>query len=218
MSNPLFLADLDAMKAELRLSGVPATGEDANVILEDVLLQVRTAFYRRLGITRVGQIVAFATNYTNPTTNDELLRAVAKSTEVKMTWCKLAERLPQLAEGADTVVDCLVDLPFGDGVAHAHVHSLALLPEFGPVVRVGIYLVRISLPLRVARRTYCVPSCSIVIARFPPSSSPLFRVGEGPQPGPLSPAPSVAADGWRAWWLGSISIILRVVKNKNDSH
>lgn len=96
MSNPLFLADLNAMKAELRLSGVPATGEDANVILEDVLLQVRTQFYRRLGITRVGQIVAFATNYTNPTTNDELLRAVAKSTEVKMAWCKLAERLPQL--------------------------------------------------------------------------------------------------------------------------
>lgn len=96
MSNPLFLADLNAMKAELRLSGVPATGEDANVILEDVLLQVRTAFYRRLGITRVGQIVAFATNYTNPSTEPEILRAVAKSTEVKMTWCKLAERLPQL--------------------------------------------------------------------------------------------------------------------------
>lgn len=96
MSNPLFLADLDAMKAELRLSGVPASGEDANVILEDVLLQVRTQFYRRLGITRVGQIVAFAENYTNPTTEEEILRAVAKSTEVKMAWCKLGERLPQL--------------------------------------------------------------------------------------------------------------------------
>lgn len=95
MSNPLFLADLAAMKAELKLSGVPATGEDANVILEDVLLQVRTGFYRRLGITRVGQLVAFTANYVNPTTNDEILRAVAKSVEVKWTWCLLGERLPQ---------------------------------------------------------------------------------------------------------------------------
>jgi len=96
MSNPLFLTDLAEMKTELRLSGVPASGEDANVILEDVLLQVRTGFYRRLGTTRVGQIVMFPTNYTNPTTNDELLRALAKTVEVKWTWCLLGERLPQL--------------------------------------------------------------------------------------------------------------------------
>lgn len=96
MSNPLFLSNLAAVKAELRLSGVPAAGEDANTILEDVLLQVRTGFYRRLGITRVGQIVAFTANYTNPTTEPEILRALAKTVEVKWAWCLLGERLPQL--------------------------------------------------------------------------------------------------------------------------
>jgi len=96
MSNPLFLADVDAMKQELKLRGVPASGDDALVVLEDCLLQARLAFYRRLGATRVGQLVAFATNYTNPTTNDELLRALAKTVEVKLTWCALADRLPQL--------------------------------------------------------------------------------------------------------------------------
>lgn len=96
MSNPLFLADVDAMKQELKLRGIPASGDDALVVLEDCLLQARLAFYRRLGATRVGQLVAFATNYTNPTTNDELLRALAKTVEVKLTWCALADRLPQL--------------------------------------------------------------------------------------------------------------------------
>lgn len=96
MSNPLFLADVDAMKQELKLRGVPASGDDALVVLEDCLLQARLAFYRRLGATRVGQLVAFATNYTKPTTNDELLRALAKTVEVKLTWCALADRLPQL--------------------------------------------------------------------------------------------------------------------------
>lgn len=96
MSNPLFLTDLDAMKQELRLSGVPAIGEDANVILENALLEVRTGFYRRLGITRVGQLVAFTANDTAPTTESEILRSIARTVEVKWTFVVLMDRLPTL--------------------------------------------------------------------------------------------------------------------------
>jgi len=95
MSNPLFVADLDTMKAELRLSGMPA-GQDADTILGDVLLQVRLGFHRKLGSTRVGQLAAIVGDDADPTTNDELLHALAKTIEVKWTWALLAERLPQL--------------------------------------------------------------------------------------------------------------------------
>lgn len=95
MSNPLFLTDVAAMQQELKLRGIPATGDDALVVLADAILQARLHFYRRLGITRVGQIVAFTEEYDDPTTNDELLRALAKTVEVKLTWCFLSDRLPQ---------------------------------------------------------------------------------------------------------------------------
>ncbi len=94
MSNPLFIADIATMQKELRLSGVPAVGDDANNIIATALLEVRTGFYRRLGVTRVGQLVAFTANYTNPTTNDEILRALAAVVEVKWTYCVLMDRLP----------------------------------------------------------------------------------------------------------------------------
>lgn len=96
MSNPLFLDDLDAMKQELRLSGVPDIGEDANAILENALLEVRTGFYRRLGGARVGQLVAITANDTAPTTDDEILRSLARTVEVKWTFCVLMDRLPML--------------------------------------------------------------------------------------------------------------------------
>lgn len=95
MSNPLFLADVPAMQQELKLRGIPASGDDALVVLADAILQARLMFHRRLGSTRVGQLVAFNEDYDDPTTNDELLRALAKTVEVKLTWCYLADRLPQ---------------------------------------------------------------------------------------------------------------------------
>jgi len=96
MSNPLFLPDLATMQQELRLSGVPAVGEDANIIIANALLTVRAGFYGRLGITRVGQLVAFTANIVNPSTNDEILRALARTVEVKWTFVVLMDRLPTL--------------------------------------------------------------------------------------------------------------------------
>jgi len=95
MTDPLFLEDLDAMKSALRLSGVPAVDEDANSILQQAILAVRTNFYRRLGGTRVGQLVAIDFE-DNPETDDEMLRALAQTTEVKYTFVELMDRLPML--------------------------------------------------------------------------------------------------------------------------
>src|SRR5690606_26737375 len=116
-------------------------------------------------------------------------QTISCASRTATTLCGDAESLPQFAKGADAVVDRLVDLTFGDGVAHAHIHSLALLPECGRSVRAGVYLVRISLPLRVARRTYCAPSCSIVTARCPPSNWLLFKADVGMQSRARSLAP-----------------------------
>lgn len=96
MTNPLFLEDLAAMQSALRLSGVPdSVGEDANTIIGNALLTVRTGFYRRLGGTRVGQLVAI-THADDPETDDEILRGIAETTEVNWTFVVLMDRLPML--------------------------------------------------------------------------------------------------------------------------
>lgn len=64
-----------------------------------------------------------------------------------------AELVAQFAQRARTAFDRRVDLFFGDGATHANIHSLVLSPEFGPPQAVTAHLVRMSLPLRVARST-----------------------------------------------------------------
>lgn len=93
MSNPLFVTDLPTMQAELRLSGVPSVGEDTNNIIATALLEVRTGFYRRLGTARVGTLVAITGN-ANPTTTNEILRALAAVVEIKWTYTLLMDRMP----------------------------------------------------------------------------------------------------------------------------
>lgn len=92
MTNPLFVADLNALKGKLRLAQLP-TSSAANDILDEVILVARTDFYRRLGPTRVGQLLAISFNE-NPTTEDEVLRALANVVEVKLVRCHLLRRLP----------------------------------------------------------------------------------------------------------------------------
>lgn len=95
MSNPLFLTDVAEMQAELRLSGVP-DGDAALAALNTALLEVRTGFYRRLGIERVGQLVDMDEETDAPESNEELLRALARTTEIKWTFVTLMDRLPML--------------------------------------------------------------------------------------------------------------------------
>ena len=81
---PLFVANETTLRSQLRLSGVPASG-DADAMISNAIMEVRGGFIRRLGLTRIDVLVAMAFSST-PTTDDESLRLVANVTEVK--WVK----------------------------------------------------------------------------------------------------------------------------------
>lgn len=91
---PLFVADLATLKPKLRLSGVPTTSDADDIINESILI-ARQKFYRELGIARVAELVALPFNE-NPTTEDQILRAVANSTEVLMVRCELMRIMPMM--------------------------------------------------------------------------------------------------------------------------
>ncbi len=89
---PLFIADLATLKSKLRLSGVAATS-DADDIVNEAILLVRSGFYRELGAPVVTTLLALSFSET-PTTNDQIKRAVANSTEVKWVRAELIRMLP----------------------------------------------------------------------------------------------------------------------------
>lgn len=91
-TTPLFIADAATLKAKLRLSGVAASS-DADDIINEAILTVRAGFYRELGGPLVATLVALS--FTEmPTTNDEILRAVANTTEVKWVRAELFRTMP----------------------------------------------------------------------------------------------------------------------------
>lgn len=93
MTDPLFVADLDTLKLKVRMKGVPESNMEALAILDECILQARISFYRRLGSDRVSELVALVFNE-NPTTDDEILRALANTVEVRLVVCCLAQALP----------------------------------------------------------------------------------------------------------------------------
>lgn len=94
MTDPLFVADLATLKSKLRLTKLP-TDSAANALLDEQILATRTAFYRRLGAARVGQILAIPF-VINPTTENGVKRAIANTVEVKMVRVRLMRTLPVL--------------------------------------------------------------------------------------------------------------------------
>lgn len=92
MAVPLFIADLDTLKAELRLSGVADT-TDAHAIVEAAVREVRAGFYLRLGVARVATLVAI-TPAASPDDADEVLRSIAELCEALWVRCLLLDRLP----------------------------------------------------------------------------------------------------------------------------
>lgn len=95
---PLFVADMDALKAPLRLAGAKDTG-GAVAILDQAVLTVRAGFYRRLGAARITVLKATATTDT-PTTTAEILRVTANSTEIEWVRAELLRLLPTLFQDA----------------------------------------------------------------------------------------------------------------------
>lgn len=93
MAAPLFVADEATLKSALRLSAVPASALDTEAVIDEAILRARLRFYRDLGSARTNELVALT--YTDqPTTDEEVLRALANTVEVKMVKCQLLRDLP----------------------------------------------------------------------------------------------------------------------------
>lgn len=120
-NNPVFVADLATLKTRLRLSGVPLAATDTLGIIDDAVLRARMRFYRRLGAKRVADIVSL-TYQEDPTTDDQILRALANSVEVNIVRFELMQTLPT------TFMDA-------SGDANKKWNEEALFRERGPTER-----------------------------------------------------------------------------------
>lgn len=104
MAAPLFVPSEDALKSKLRLSAVPDSALDAQAIIDEAILRARVRFYRALGTSRVNTLLAVSFTEA-PTTDDEVMRALAATTEVKMVYCALLRMLPNTFMDASGDVD-----------------------------------------------------------------------------------------------------------------
>lgn len=104
MAAPLFVSDLDTLKAKLRLSAVPISAVDTQSIIDQAVLDARVRFYRALGAARVAAILT--TSFTaTPTTDAQVIRALAQGTEILMVRCILMRTLPTAFLDASGDVD-----------------------------------------------------------------------------------------------------------------
>lgn len=95
---PIFVADADSLRESLRLKALNTSPSDAAVLVDDAMREVRLSFQRRLGRTRVDELVlmAYDPEAGAPATDDEMLRECANLTEI--IWVKklLLTRLPTI--------------------------------------------------------------------------------------------------------------------------
>ena len=92
---PLFLTDMDALKGRLRLAGVETTN-DAQSLIDGAARTIRQRFYARLGTARINELLNVA-NFPvveNPTTDPEVIRAIADEVEAKWVWTELTRNMP----------------------------------------------------------------------------------------------------------------------------
>lgn len=95
---PLFLASMSSLKAKLRLTG-SRSGGDTEAMIEEAVTIARQGFYRRLGGSRITTILATALADT-PTTDAQILRSVAATTEALWVRSELMGLLPSLFQDA----------------------------------------------------------------------------------------------------------------------
>jgi hypothetical protein len=91
---PLFVDDLDDLKAELRLTGADET-KDVEHIIRRGVLDFRVGFAHRAGLTLLTGLQAI-TFKPDPTTEDEYRRAAARLLEIKSVWRFLLQQLRAL--------------------------------------------------------------------------------------------------------------------------
>lgn len=128
---PLFVQDTATARSLLRLSGVPTSATDTNAIIDQALMTARLTFYRRLGQQRVAALVAMPVA-AEPDSSEEILRALATTTEIKIATVELMRRLPSAWMDASGDIDKRwnEEAPFRErGPFNANREVLRLLAE-----------------------------------------------------------------------------------------
>ena len=91
---PTFVADFDTLKKELRLGEIPE-GKDSEDIIHQAIRDVRLAFWRSLGDSRIRTIQGWSL-IDDPTSTNDYLRHLANETEIKWVKYFLTYTLPVL--------------------------------------------------------------------------------------------------------------------------
>jgi hypothetical protein len=103
--DPLFVADLDTLKANLRLSGANSSVDsDIDTLIQRAVRSVRVFFRKHLSQARIERIQGILqASPVDPDDSDEYLRELAELTEINQTWIELSYILPALFvdSGAD---------------------------------------------------------------------------------------------------------------------
>jgi len=96
--DPLFVEDLDTLKANLRLSGADTTTDsDFDTLLQRAVRSVRVFFRKHLSQARIEKIQAvLQASPVDPDEDDEYLRELAELTEINQTWIELSYLMPVL--------------------------------------------------------------------------------------------------------------------------
>ena len=97
--SPLFIANVDELKANLRLSGASTlSGSDFDTLLDQAIRKVRLHFRRRLGQARIEAIQAYTQDSSpvSPDENSEYFREMAELAEISMVKLELTYLLPMI--------------------------------------------------------------------------------------------------------------------------
>jgi hypothetical protein len=97
--DPLFVTDLDELKANLRLTNVDSeTDVDANTLIQRAIRKVRINFRRRLSQTRIETIQGYTQDASpvDPDEDTEYIRELAEMTEIDWVHLELTYILPML--------------------------------------------------------------------------------------------------------------------------
>lgn len=101
--SPVFVADFDTLKSELRLGEIKSDGNSEDLIRQ-ALRNVRLGFWRSLGDSRIQTIKAW-TLVDDPSTDQQYLRHLANETEVMWTKYYLTWTLPMLFQDSSAEKD-----------------------------------------------------------------------------------------------------------------
>jgi len=97
--SPLFIANVDTLKANLRLSGASSlSGSDFDTLLDQAIRKVRLHFRRRLSQARIEAIQAYTQDSSpaSPDENSEYFREMAELAEIAMVKLELTFLLPMI--------------------------------------------------------------------------------------------------------------------------